>query len=86
MLKIWDSLEHLLSEGRQAKQSDPITTMRGGLFQIYHALSTSEVNLPGRFGIEFSHFSGWVDGGKWVNVCEWPTEQDAGRLGSRCSR
>ena len=57
MLRIWGSLRCLLSKGRQDEQSGPVTTVKGGLFHVYNTLSKSDVNLPGRSSIDFSHFS-----------------------------
>ena len=56
MSRIWASFRCLLLKKRQTKQHDAIDTMRCGLLQIYNALSTTDVNLPGRPGVEFSHF------------------------------
>jgi hypothetical protein len=86
MLRIWGSLKCLLLKGRQSKKHDPIGPMRCGLLQIYNALATSNVNLPGRSGIEFSHFSDNPVVRRRANVGEWPNSRGVRSLSFRSLR
>ncbi|KAJ5117765.1 hypothetical protein N7448_011397 [Penicillium atrosanguineum] len=57
IMRVWAALRYLLAEERQVKGSDPDSIMKCGLLRIYDTLSTFNVNLHGRPGIDFSRFS-----------------------------